>query len=127
MTFLEESLDMVAGLQEEVWNRVVIIKAAQEGALQITQDDIVEYYHYLYAMLEKQQILLTRLQLMKDETVDGIITGICMIADSFGRDPEQSLHDWHTMMKNNTLSALEELTGEIIDPSNLELDIHWES
>lgn len=121
MTFLEESLDMVAGLQEEVYHRVSLVRAGS-----VSVDELIEYYHYLYAMLEKQQILLTRLQLMKDESVEGIITGIRMVTDAFYRDPEQSLQEWHTMMKMDVLSALEDLTGEIIDPANLELDIHWE-
>jgi len=30
------------------------------------------------------------------------------------------------MMKNDTISALEDLTGELIDPTKIELDIHWE-
>ena len=126
MSYLEDSLDMVAGLQEEVYLRVVQIQAAKEGRAQVSHDDIVEYYHYLYALMEKQQILLTRIQLMKDETIEGIITGIQMLADSFGRDPEQDRQSWHTMMKSDTILMLEELTGELIDPSNLELDIHWE-
>ena len=121
MTFLEESLEIVAGLQEEVYHRV-----ASVNSMSVSMEDLIEYYHYLYALLEKQQILLTRLQLLNDEKINGIIQGIEMVADAFGRDPEQGLQAWHTMMKNDTISALEELTGEIIDPSNIELDIHWE-
>lgn len=121
MTFLEESLEIVAGLQEEVYHRV-----ASVNSMSVSMEDLIEYYHYLYALLEKQQILLTRLQLLNDEKINGIIQGIEMVADAFGRDPEQGLQEWHTMMKHDTISALEDLTGEIIDPSNIELDIHWE-
>jgi len=121
MTFLEESLELVASLQEEVYHRVSTV-----NALSVSIDELIEYYHYFYAMLEKQQILLTRLKLMNDPNVAGIIQGIEMVADAFGRDPAQSLQSWHTMMKNDTISALEDLTGELIDPTKIELDIHWE-
>ena len=120
-TPFSESLDIVAGLQEEVYARVMGIRTGTANT-----EDIVDYYHYLYAMLEKQQILLTRVQLMKDPSHKGILTGIELVADAFQRNAGETLQEWHTNMKTETLQALEKATGEVIDPSKIELDIWWD-
>lgn len=121
MTYLEESLEIVTGLQEEVYSRVELVKVSTEV------EDLVEYYHYLYALLEKQQILMTRLGLMNDEKYNGILLGIEMVADAFGRPASQSTLDWHIFMKEEVLATLSTLTGEPIDPSNISVDITWET
>ena len=58
------------------------------------------------------RFLLTRIQLMKDESVEGIITGIQMLADAFYRDPEQESSGMAHHDEDDPILMLEELTGE---------------
>ena len=120
MSYLDESIEMVGGLQNEVYSRSELVKVSTDV------NDLIEYYHYMYAMLEKQQILLTRLALMDDSNYVGVSVAIEMVADAFGRPPGMGLLDWHSAMQVEVLATLSTLTGEVMDPSLIELDIHWD-
>jgi len=120
MSYLEESIDVVGGLQNEVYTRSQLVRVSTDV------NELIEYYHYMYAMLEKQQILLTRLALINNTDYAGISMAIEMVADTFGRPAGQCIMEWHATMKEEVLSTLSRLTGEPIDPSNIELDIWWD-
>ena len=120
MSYLEESIEIVGELQNEVYTRSQLVKVSTDP------EDLIEYYHYMYAMLEKQQILLTRLTLIDNTEYVGISMAIEMVADSFGRPPGQALQEWHIAMKEEVLASLSRLTGEPLDPSMIELDIWWD-
>lgn len=120
MSYLEESIDLVGGLQNEVYTRSQLVKVSTDV------NELIEYYHYMYAMLEKQQILLTRLALIDNTEYVGISMAIEMVADSFGRPAGQCIMEWHAAMKEEVLESLSRITGERINPSDIELDISWD-
>ena len=75
--------------------------------------------------MEKQAILYTRLQLINDPDYQGLSDAIEMYVNAMGRDLE-GVVEFHRKIQQQALDALSELTGELIDPANIELDIRWE-
>jgi hypothetical protein len=79
-----------------------------------------EFLHGLYAQVEKEQCLITRLQLDGSEEAQNIIADLEEQAREAGMAPHHSLPTYHIELKNNIKMELKELTGEDLD---LEVDI----
>lgn len=117
--FLTESVYEVEALQQECLDLSV-------AALVNNNPDLkIEYNHYLYALMEKQAILYTRLQLIDNPDYRGLSDAIEMYVNAMGRD-EEGVVEFHRKIQQEAVDALSELTGELIDPANIELDIRWE-
>lgn len=117
---LTESVYQVEALQQECLDLSIASMATN------SIDLIIEYNHYLYALMEKQDILYSRLKLMNDETYQGLVDAIEQYTTAMGRREDQTVAEFHNQVKGEALNDLSQLTGEPIDPENIELDVHWE-
>jgi len=87
---------------------------------------MVEYFHHFYALMEYQSILYTRIRLMKDDRLCGIIDAILMICDVLGRQPNESINEFHINMKKECKDALYKLTGDDMDSyEGIDIDFQW--
>lgn len=87
---------------------------------------LIEYFHNFYALMEYQSILYSRLRLMKDEKLQGLEDAIILICDVLGRNPEESVVEFHLNMKEECKNALSDLTGENMDDyEGIDVDFQW--
>lgn len=87
---------------------------------------MVEYFHHFYALMEYQSILYTRLKLMNDPKLVGLIDAILMICEVLGREAKESVIEFHLNMKEECKKALAELTGEDMDDyEGIDVDFQW--
>lgn len=87
---------------------------------------MIEYFHHFYALMEYQSILYTRIKLMKDDRLCGIIDAILLICDVLGRQPNESISEFHTNMKTECKDALFRLTGDDMDSyEGIDIDFQW--
>ena len=108
-TFLAKSLDRVEKLQQDVFHMI---------ASGITGDPthaLLEYFHTFYGLMEAQQCLVTRLQLMQLPETEGLISSIYEVTASLGRRKDQGLLDYHVEAKRFCLHKIAELSGESIE------------
>lgn len=83
---------------------------------------LIEYFQHFHALMQYQPILYTRLKLMKDKDLDGLVDAILLVCDLLGRDPTESVLEFHSNMSVECLDALSDLTGT--DMTNYEgLDV----
>ena len=117
--FLTESVYEVEALQQECLDLSVATLVNNDPDLKI------EYNHYLYALMEKQALLYTRLQLINNPDYRGLSDAIELYVNAMGRDRE-GVVEFHRKIQQEAIDSLSELTGELIDPTKIELDIRWE-
>ena len=116
--FLTESVYEVEALQQECLDLSIATMVNNDPQLAI------EYNHYLYALMEKQALLYTRLQLINNPDYRGLTDAIELYINAMGRDSE-GVVEYHRRIQSEVLESLRELTGEVIDPSNIDIDITW--
>ena len=107
--FLEDSVFRVEKLQEIVFH---MINNGVEGD---PKEAMLEYFHTMYALLNAQGQLYTRLQLMSDDRYDGILSAITEVTDTLGRKGDQSVMEYHYLAKKLCLSKISEITGESVE------------
>lgn len=87
---------------------------------------LVEFYHHYYALMEKQHILWTRITLMNNSHLKGILIGIDMVCDSMGRPAGQSTPEYLSAVKEEIKATLFELTGDNPDDyDGVDVDFKW--
>ena len=119
--FLVEEIKQVEYLQTAVMEMTW-------GASQSTDTKyLVEYYHHYYALVEKQQILWTRLKLMANPDLIGLEIAIQEVCDALGKPPSQGVEEFHMILKEEIKFSLSELTGEDLeDFDGIEVDFRWD-
>ena len=106
---LQRSMEEVEVLQTILYDKM-------EDASQTSDPDVqIDYYHTYYALMEKQQILFTRLRLMKLEELNGIELAIDEYCNALGKVKEESIIEFHLRCKEEAKDALFNLTGENLD------------
>mgnify|MGYP001332863316 CR=1 FL=1 len=126
--YLSEDMYKVEFLQQSVQtfieNGIGLINPNQ--ASDIEKKVMVEYFHHFYALMEYQAILYTRLKLMADPKLVGIIDAILMICESLGRQNNETVIEFHLNMKEECKTALSTLTGEDMDDyEGIDVDFQW--
>lgn len=120
-SILEEELLQVEWLQQAVIDVV-------GKDLKNTDDanDILEYYHLLFALMDKQGVLYTRLLLMKDPRLSGLVSSIEEFCDKLGKPDEMDYQEYHLNMQEDVKQALSSLTGEDLDNyEGIDVDFRW--
>ena len=104
-------------LQDQVERYFVLMHMSDGlGAREIK----VEFLHTLYAMVEKEQTLLTRLQLDGSQEAQEVISELQTRAIESGMAPHYNLNQYHYELKNNIKSELEELGEDLNSPVELD-------
>ena len=80
----------------------------------MSPDIKIEYLHTLFAAVEKEQALYTRLQLNNTEEAKEMMAQLHTEAIESGMPPHYTLPSYHYELKNNIKDELREL-GEDID------------
>ena len=80
----------------------------------------VEFLHHLYAMVEKEQCLLTRLRLDGSQEAQDVIGELTQRAIDSGMAPHHNLQSYHYELKENIKLELKDL-GQDID-STVDID-----
>ena len=111
--------------QQEVQDLEVLQRRVQEYShiMQIMGDDIElrkEFLHALFAMVEKEQNLWTRLQLDNSAEAQDMMQKLNDEAHESGVPPHHDLPSYHFELKNNIKMELQSL-GEDLD-SEVDLD-----
>ena len=96
-------------LQARVQELFVLMNIQEDNEIR------VEFLHTLYAMIEKEQCLLVRLQLDGTDEARQVMTDLHQNALEAGMEPHHSLQTYHIQQKNNIKMELKELTGEDLD------------
>ena len=126
--FLTEDMYKVEFLQQRIQD---FINAGAAELNPFTENEkeisiLVEYFHNFYALMEFQSILYTRLKLMNDRDLDGINDAILEICETLGRDPAESVAEFHMNMKEECKQALTNLTGDDMDNyEGIDVDFQW--
>ena len=121
-SILEEEMRQVEWLQQAVIDHIA------DKDLQNTDDvnDILEYYHLMYALMEKQGVLYTRLLLMKDPKLVGLVSAIEEVCDKLGKPDEMDYQEYHLNMQDDIKVALSSMTGEDMDDyDGIDVDFRW--
>ena len=105
--------------QQELMDLEVLQRRVAEYAhlMHIIENDIElkkEFLHTLYAMVEKEQSLYTRLQLDNSPEARDLMDKLNEEAHESGVPPHHSLPSYHYELKNNIRLELESL-GEDLD------------
>ena len=74
-----------------------------------------EFLHNLYAQVEKEQCLFTRLMLDGSQEAKDVMEELEEQAKQSGMPPHHSLPTYHIELKTNIKLELKELTGEDLD------------
>ena len=78
-------------------------------------DLLIEYNHCLYALVEKQQVIYTRMKLSDDPKMEHARKAIEAITLMTGRSPEEPLDLFFMEMKDEIRQLLDNLSGETVD------------
>jgi len=121
-TQLEESIKQVEALQ------TAAIDIVRDLEREIYSDaDLIEYYHTMYALLEKQQNLYNRLVLIDDPNLYGILLAINEMCVKFGLKKDEDINNYHVRAKNEMKKSICALTGENLDDyDEIVIDFNWE-
>ena len=113
--FLEESIQKVDALQ------VAVVDMVHNGITGDPEEAMEEYYHMLYALMQQQGMLYTRLQLLQDPRYATIQLMIHSFCCKMGMNPSQPVMDFHWQVKRDCIKGICEITGD--DPDELELQV----
>ena len=118
--YLIEEMEQVEYLQQSVVE--MMWDATQQNDMRF----LLEYYHHFYALMEKQSILWTRLKLMQQPKLEGILIAIEQVCDALGKPPNMTVQNFHTQMRDEIKKSLGELTGEDMDSyDGIDIDFKW--
>jgi len=119
--FMQAEIEQVAYLQTYVW------QSMSYGVDGGPPDAMIEYFHHLYALMEKQSILYTRLVLMDDRDLDEIRNAIVEFCETLGKTEYETIIQFHFRIKEEIKTNLFGLTGN--DPNDFEgidVEFKWE-
>lgn len=120
MDFLFDEMQQVEYLQQAVIEKMW--DSTQSGEAKY----VIDYYHHFYALMEKQQILWTRLKLMNREGLDGLLVAIEEICDALGKPSTMSVEEFHSKCRDEIKQSLSVLTGEDLDNyEGIDVDFQW--
>lgn len=119
--FLQEELLKVEHLQQSIQD---MIQNGDHIANDV--DRLIEYTHHYYALMNYQGILWTRLKLMNNPELDGLLVAIEMVCDALGREENETIEEFHRNMMNECIAGLEDLTGEdISNYDGIDVEFRW--
>ena len=76
--------------------------------------------------MDKQGVLYTRLLLMKDPRLSGLVSSIEEVCDKLGKPDEMDYQEYHLNMQEDVKQALSSLTGEDLDNyEGIDVDFRW--
>ena len=78
-------------------------------------DTLIEYNHCLYALIEKQQVIYTRMKYSDDPKLQSAKAGIEAITLMTGRQTNEPMDAFFMEMKNEIRELLENLSGDKVD------------
>ena len=111
--------------QQEVMDLEVLQRRVQEYShlLQIMDDNVElrkEFLHALYAMVEKEQNLYTRLQLDNSAEAKDMMAKLNDEAHESGVPPHHDLPSYHYELKNNIRMELEGYGEDLDTPVDID-------
>ena len=127
--FLTEDMEKVEYLQEVIQRYIEL--GVGDFADNPNPDEtehriLVDYFHNFYALMEYQHILYTRLTLMDDPELQGILDAIASVSEALGKTKEESMSQFFLNMQEDCRTALTELTGEDLDSyEGIDVDFRW--
>ena len=80
----------------------------------------IEFLHTLYAMVEKEQCLLTRLRLDGSEEAVNVIDELTQRAKESGMAPHHNLQSYHYELKNNIILELKDMGEDVETPVEMD-------
>ena len=113
--FYQQDVIDLQTLQSRVQELFVLMHVQEDNEVR------VEFLHALYAMIEKEQCLLVRLQLDGTKEAQDVMADLHKNAIEAGMEPHYTLQTYHLEMKKNIKLELKELTGEDLD-AEVEID-----
>ena len=107
--FIDKEIDEMMSLQFEVTKLQDCLGESDNT------DTLIEYNHLLYALVEKQHVIYTRMKYSSDPEIMTIRSGIEAITLMTGREPNEPMDVFFSDMKEEIKDFLEHLTGENLD------------
>ena len=106
-------------IDQEIAEMMVIQEKVTELQQRLmTTDDfelLIEYNHHLYALVEKQQVIYTRMKFSDDPKMEPARQAIEAITLMTGRGSEEPLDIFFMEMKQEIKDLLENLTGDCME------------
>ena len=113
--YYQQEVSDLEYLQEKVDELHMLMNLTPKRSMEAELQLRVEFLHSLYALVEKEQCLLVRLQLDGTEEARGIIELLEAKAREAGMAPHHSLNSYHLELKQNIKLELKSITGEDLD------------
>jgi len=113
--YYQQEVSDLEYLQEKVEELHLLMNHTSGKSLESQIELQVEFLHSLYAMVEKEQCLLVRLQLDGTEEAKGVINELYTKALEAGMAPHHTLSSYHMELKQNIKIELKQITGEDLD------------
>ena len=119
--FLQEELLKVEHLQQTLREMI-----EDNAHISLDKEKLIEYTHHYYALMNYQGILYTRLKLMANPELQGLMDAIVLVCDALGREDTETIEQFHQNMKNECIMGLEDLTGEdISNYDGIDVEFRW--
>ena len=106
--FISKELAEIEFLQQRTINQHIFSEESFD------LDKTIEYLHTLYALLDKQHVVVTRLSLTDDAEALLLKERLEDAAEIMGKPPGMPLSQFFTEMKEEVKAELRDLTGEDI-------------
>ena len=112
--FAMEESKQILQLQDKLRFLQDIVNSLDDET-EIDEDFSIDFLHTLYALIEKQLVIITRLKL-SDEAVDKLmLEGLSLDAQEEGLEPGEDLYTYLIRRRQDVRKKIIELTGEDLD------------
>ena len=104
--FIQQEVEEMQFLQS------LVSAMADEAEMTDSVEYLIEYYHTLYALLDKQHVIYTRLSLTDDMEATIMATQLSEEANRIGKEPNISMSQFYSQSKKDIQHELE-LLGDL--------------
>ena len=94
----------------------------EESAIVDSLEYLIEYHHILYALLDKQHVIYTRMMMEDDEESKECARLLVEEANKVGKDRDMTMSEFYSVSKQEVKNNIEYYGG---DTSELDIDVDW--
>ena len=114
--FLNRALEEAAYLQDRVAHLQLLVEERDDEYTR------VEYFHTLYALVEKEHMIYTRLALSDDERLKSLIPTLDGYRATQTFQKAKSVFEFYAILKEQLRAIIKEMTGEDLEEIPPDLD-----
>lgn len=111
---MTDTTQLEIDLEKAEYMRVIMLECLDYWHQELTEDTHLDFLHSLYALVEAEQAIVTRLTLIDDPELNPILDSLAGPQMSL-MEGDVSIVEYYIRLKSEVREAIEDVSGEDLD------------